>query len=176
MKLSLKNWRDYANISNLFLMHRRSEFLLRRHLHFHSGDSASHTSLRSIPPPCSTRISLRVCDSIPPVATFGLAGYDDLLRGCARRRAIKEGRVVHAHMIKSHFVTSVRLANRLLVMYVKGGSLEDARQVLDGMSQRDVISWTAMMSGYSQHGRSFDALEQLPRMLRTGNDECFLAF
>ncbi|KAG6530287.1 putative pentatricopeptide repeat-containing protein At3g13770, mitochondrial [Zingiber officinale] len=152
-------------------MHRRSQFILRRHLshlHFHSGESASHTFPRSIPPPCSTAISFRVCDSIPPMATFGLADYDDLLRGCTRRRAIKEGRVVHAHMIKSHFVTSVRLANRLLVMYVKGGSLEDARQVLDGMSQRDVISWTAMMSGYSQHGRSFEALEQLPRMLRTG--------
>ncbi|XP_042465086.1 putative pentatricopeptide repeat-containing protein At3g13770, mitochondrial [Zingiber officinale] len=152
-------------------MHRRSQFILRRHLshlHFHSGEPASHTFPRSIPPPCSTAISFRVCDSIPPMATFGLADYDDLLRGCTRRRAIKEGRVIHAHMIKSHFVTSVRLANRLLVMYVKGGSLEDARQVLDGMSQRDVISWTAMMSGYSQHGRSFEALEQLPRMLRTG--------
>ncbi|XP_074563299.1 putative pentatricopeptide repeat-containing protein At3g13770, mitochondrial isoform X2 [Curcuma longa] len=115
-------------------------------------------------------MSFRVCDSIPPVATFGLANYDDLLRGCTCRRAIKEGRIVHAHMIKCHIVTSVRLANRLLVMYVKGGSLEDARQVLDGMPQRDVISWTAMMSGYSQNGRSFEALEQLPRMLRTGQD------
>jgi pentatricopeptide repeat protein len=51
---------------------------------------------------------------------------------------------------------------------VRCAALEDARNVLDGMPERNVVSWTAMISGYSQNGRPEKALELFIKMLRDG--------
>ncbi|CAN8232459.1 unnamed protein product [Cochlearia groenlandica] len=51
-------------------------------------------------------------------------------------------------------------------MYAKCRSLEDAHKVFDEMPQRDFIIWTALISGYSQFGRSRDGLVLFNRMLR----------
>ncbi|KAF2615495.1 hypothetical protein F2Q70_00013474 [Brassica cretica] len=58
--------------------------------------------------------------------------------------------------------------NTLLNMYAKCGSLEEARKVFDKMLQRDFVTWTTLISGYSQHGRPKKALELFQRMLREG--------
>ncbi|KAK9929334.1 hypothetical protein M0R45_026436 [Rubus argutus] len=53
-------------------------------------------------------------------------------------------------------------------MYVKCGSLDDARKLFDEMPHTDLVTWTAMISGYSQHDRPVDALVLFPQMLRRG--------
>ncbi|CAN8290000.1 unnamed protein product [Cochlearia groenlandica] len=53
-------------------------------------------------------------------------------------------------------------------MYAKCGSLEDAHKVFDEMPQRDFVTWTTLISGYSQYGRCRDALVLFNRMLRHG--------
>lgn len=53
------------------------------------------------------------------------------------------------------------MTNHLINMYAKCGKLECAQKVLDGMPERNVVSWTAMISGYAQQGRA---------------DECFGVF
>ncbi|WOK95275.1 hypothetical protein Cni_G03982 [Canna indica] len=101
-------------------------------------------------------------------AQVGLAGYDALLSACIDRRALRAGQRVHAHMIKSRFLPAVYLATRLLIMYVKCGALDDARHMLEAMPERNIVSWTAMISGYSQNGRRSQALELFVEMLGTG--------
>ncbi|KAG1364237.1 putative pentatricopeptide repeat-containing protein, mitochondrial [Cocos nucifera] len=71
-------------------------------------------------------------------------------------------------MIKSRYLPPVYLGTRLVILYAKCDSLEDARNVLDGMPERNIVSWTAMISGYSQRGCHAEALELFIRMLRTG--------
>ncbi|XP_038983913.1 putative pentatricopeptide repeat-containing protein At3g13770, mitochondrial [Phoenix dactylifera] len=94
--------------------------------------------------------------------------YDSLITECLNQRALREGQRIHAHMIKSHYLPPVYLGTRLVIMYSKCDSLEDARNVLDGMPERNIVSWTALISGYSQRGRHAEALELFVRMLRTG--------
>jgi pentatricopeptide repeat protein len=110
-------------------------------------------------------------------ATSGLAvpgadarfhDYDAAVTSCVERRALREGRQVHAHMVIARYRPPVYLATRLVIMYVRCGALDDARNVLDGMPERNVVSWTAMISGYSQSGRHAEALELFVRMLRAG--------
>jgi pentatricopeptide repeat protein len=55
-------------------------------------------------------------------------------------------------MNESGFNLDVFLANKLMVLYAKCGSLMDARRVLDEMPVRNVASWTAMIQAYSKHG------------------------
>lgn len=42
-------------------------------------------------------------------------------------------------------------------MYAKSGCISDARAVFDGMDDRDVVAWTAMVCGYAKVGMMVDA-------------------
>ncbi|OVA18467.1 Pentatricopeptide repeat [Macleaya cordata] len=50
------------------------------------------------------------------------------------------------------------LQNHILNMYGKCGSLEDARKVFDTMLEKNLVSWTSMIAGYSQNRRERDAI------------------
>eukprot|EP01018_Ginkgo_biloba_P020216 Gb_20456 [translate_table: standard] len=94
--------------------------------------------------------------------------YASLLQGCANKKALQEGKSVHIHMTESGFKPDVFLGNTLVSMYVKCGSLVDARRVLDEMPERNVVSWTALIAAYARHGYSEKALTVFNQMQRTG--------
>ena len=98
-------------------------------------------------------------------------GYDTLLNECVNQRAIREGQRVHTHMIKTSYLPPIYLRNRLIILYCKCESLGDAREVLDEMPERNVVSWTAMISAYSQRGYASEALNLFVQMLRSGTPE-----
>lgn len=54
------------------------------------------------------------------------------------------------------------------MLYTKCDSLRDARHVFDEMPERNVVSWTAMISAYSQRGYASQALNLFVQMLRSG--------
>ncbi|KAF2307824.1 hypothetical protein GH714_032118 [Hevea brasiliensis] len=97
-------------------------------------------------------------------------GYNTLLNDCVNRKAIREGQRVHAHMIKTCYLPPPYLRTRLIVLYTKCDCLGDARHVFEEMPERNVVSWTAMISGYSQRGFGFEALHLFVRMLRSGTE------
>lgn len=94
--------------------------------------------------------------------------YDMLLDECVNQRAVREGQIVHAHMIKTCYLPPVYLGTRLIVLYAKCACLGDARKMLDEMTLRNVVSWTAMISAYSQRGYASEALNLFVQMLRSG--------
>ncbi|KAK2400640.1 Putative pentatricopeptide repeat-containing protein, mitochondrial [Trifolium repens] len=96
--------------------------------------------------------------------------YNQLLNECVNKRAFIEGQRVHAHMIKTRYLPSVFLRTRLIVLYTKCDSLGDARHVFDEMHERNVVSWTAMISAYSQRGYASHALNLFIQMLRSGTE------
>ncbi|KAI3772570.1 hypothetical protein L6452_03759 [Arctium lappa] len=96
--------------------------------------------------------------------------YDTLLNECVKHKSIRGGQRVHAHMIKTQYRPPLYLGTRLLVLYNKCDYLWDARQVFDEMPDRNVVSWTAMMSAYSKRGYASQALNLLVMMLRSGTE------
>lgn len=66
--------------------------------------------------------------------------------------ALMEGKRLHSYLLSNRLDMDVTLANALICMYGKCGNVVDARAIFNGMSERDVVSWTAMMSVYSQQG------------------------
>ncbi|XP_059667686.1 pentatricopeptide repeat-containing protein At3g53360, mitochondrial-like isoform X2 [Cornus florida] len=60
------------------------------------------------------------------------------------------------------------LQNRILIMYGKCGSLKDAQQIFDEMPERNVVSWTSVITGYSQNGRGNDAIKLYFKMRQSG--------
>lgn len=127
----------------------------------------------SLPPnPTNFKFNGHLKQALLEMAMQGLEmkfeGYDSLLNECVNQRAIREGQRVHSHMIKTRYQPPVYLRTRLIVLYTKCECLGDARRVLDEMPERNVVSWTAMMSGYSQRGYASEALSLFVEMLRSG--------
>lgn len=106
------------------------------------------------------------------MATLGLEAdfwrYDSLLNECINGRAYRDGQRVHSHIIKTRYDPPVYLGTRLVILYVKCDALEDARYVFEGMPERSIVSWTALISGYSRKGRHSEALRLFVRMMATG--------
>ncbi|XP_020106979.1 pentatricopeptide repeat-containing protein At2g03880, mitochondrial [Ananas comosus] len=89
-----------------------------------------------------------------------------VLRACTGMVLLEMGRQVHVHVLK--YESDLILNNALLDMYCKCGSLEDARGLFDRMLERDVISWSTMISGLAQNGRSIEALKLFESMKLLG--------
>eukprot|EP01018_Ginkgo_biloba_P039040 Gb_26816 [translate_table: standard] len=94
--------------------------------------------------------------------------YASLLTACTDMKALKEGKEVHNHMLESGINLPIFLGTKLVSMYVKCGSLEDAREVFDEMPKRNMFLWTAMIGGYARHGHSEEALTLYYQMQREG--------
>nr|GEV56724.1 protein root UVB sensitive 1, chloroplastic [Tanacetum cinerariifolium] len=63
--------------------------------------------------------------------------------------------LVHTHMTKTRKKhMSLSLVNRVLIMYVACGCLDNARNVFDEMSKKDFNSWAIMIARYADKGES----------------------
>lgn len=61
---------------------------------------------------------------------------------------IGTGGSLHSMAVKSGFGSDLHVDNTLLRMYAVFGVIKFARQVFDEMLQRDIVSWSSMMSAY----------------------------
>ncbi|KAI0504021.1 hypothetical protein KFK09_014968 [Dendrobium nobile] len=91
--------------------------------------------------------------------------YSQLLRSCTQLKKIEEGKLVHSHFLGSKFKSDIFFQNSIINFYCKCNSLDDARKAFEGMPLKDVVSWTALMSGYTQNDQPNEALALFPRMI-----------
>eukprot|EP01018_Ginkgo_biloba_P031676 Gb_31111 [translate_table: standard] len=94
--------------------------------------------------------------------------YASLLEDCINKKLLSEGKLVHAHMTEMGFKPDRFLGNTLVNMYAKCGSLVYARRVFDRMPERNVVSWTVMISAYDSRGHAEEALTLFSQMQQTG--------
>ncbi|OVA04883.1 Pentatricopeptide repeat [Macleaya cordata] len=111
--------------------------------------------------------ALQILDS-EPIVPLDPSLYSPILQLCIDSKAKKEGRLVHEHLLRNGFHSDLYLNTKLIIFYAKTGDVENARLMFDNMPQRSVVSWTAMISGYSQNGYSKEALEFFSVMHQSG--------
>ncbi|KAF7833438.1 pentatricopeptide repeat-containing protein [Senna tora] len=103
-------------------------------------------------------------------------GLFGLLRLSARYDDVELARAVHASVAKLEEDT--HLVNALIVAYLKLGLFSDAYNVFMGLACPDVVSYTALISGFSKSNREEAALELFFRMRNSGiepNEYTFVA-
>ena len=61
-------------------------------------------------------------------------------------------------MLRNRFESDVFVGTALIDMYAKCGSIKTARKLFDNMSNKNVVSWNAMIVGYGMHEYGEDAL------------------
>ncbi|KAI7983524.1 Pentatricopeptide repeat-containing protein [Camellia lanceoleosa] len=92
---------------------------------------------------------------------FVLKAFSDL-------RDLKRGQCVHNQIIKMGHFNDIYVQNSLLNVYASGGNMDLCRKVFDEMPQRDVVSWTVMITGYREAGKFDDALVAFEKMQYAG--------
>ncbi|KAF5930094.1 hypothetical protein HYC85_030967 [Camellia sinensis] len=97
----------------------------------------------------------------PNMFTFGSA-----VSAAANTANIKQGKQIHARIIKMGYDTETEASNVLITLYAKCGSLDDAKREFLEMPEKNEVSWNAMITGYSQHGCGRDAIELFEEMKR----------
>ncbi|KAL2458651.1 Tetratricopeptide repeat (TPR)-like superfamily protein [Abeliophyllum distichum] len=94
--------------------------------------------------------------------------YNQLLKRCTELGKLKEGQMIHSHFFNSKFNHYAVTYNTLINMYAKCDELDLARKVFDEMPERDMVSYTVLITGYSQNNESQKALELFLEMVRMG--------
>ncbi|KAF5810205.1 putative tetratricopeptide-like helical domain superfamily [Helianthus annuus] len=87
-----------------------------------------------------------------------------ILHQCSKTRSFRHGFSLHDIAIKMCFISNIIISNHVLNTYAKCGKIEYARQVFDEMSERNVVSWSAMIYGYDQAGRALNAVQLFSQM------------
>ncbi|KAF8397861.1 hypothetical protein HHK36_016786 [Tetracentron sinense] len=94
--------------------------------------------------------------------------FSRLLRLFGDSGYILEGRMIHGKIITSGFLPDVYSNNHLISMYVKFERFNDARTLLARMPERNFVSWTVLISGYSRMGFAEEALDCFRLMVVEG--------
>ncbi|CAN6447404.1 unnamed protein product [Victoria cruziana] len=106
---------------------------------------------------------MRNCSMEPDEFTYG-----SILKACAALSSLNLGMEIHSCIIKSAFGSDLFLCGALIDMYYKCGSVKDAHMIHDRIGKQSLVSWNAIISGFSQQKQSEEALTFFCKMLETG--------
>ncbi|XWS25998.1 hypothetical protein CRYUN_Cryun27aG0116000 [Craigia yunnanensis] len=91
-----------------------------------------------------------------------------VLKACARLLDFQLGIRIHALVVKLGFDHDVFVKTTLLCLYAKCGYFDYALKVFDDIPQKNVISWTAMISGFIDVGRYREAVDMFSKLIDMG--------
>ncbi|CAM8913299.1 unnamed protein product [Rhodiola kirilowii] len=91
-----------------------------------------------------------------------------LIKSAASLSSLRLGMIMHSNVITLGLQLDRYIANSLINMYVKCGSLLYAVQLFDELVGKDVTLWNSMISGYFGYGRFHEGMTQFWKMLLCG--------
>lgn len=106
------------------------------------------------------------------------ATYAALLQSAGNRDSLKDGKLVHDHIVVNNFAKDMALSGLIIQMYRRCKSVEGAREWFDKIEKKNIYMWQCMLETYAQYGRINEALElfyQIHRQERLLEKEPYLA-
>ena len=102
----------------------------------------------------------------------------ELMKSCGRRKDLIKARKIHTYIHEKKLHNNdIHVNNALITMYAKCGALTKAQEVFDELYIKDVVSWTTLITGYSQirkHGIAFHLFNKMRSMGIAPNPVTFL--
>ncbi|XP_050378177.1 pentatricopeptide repeat-containing protein At1g08070, chloroplastic-like [Argentina anserina] len=102
-------------------------------------------------------------------------GFDEVtlisvLTACGRVANLELGEWIGEYVRANGLKGNIAMVTTLVDMYAKCGRVDKARRIFDRMDRRDVVSWSAMISGYSQANRCREAIDLFHDMQKANVD------
>ncbi|MCO5572027.1 hypothetical protein L7F22_025778 [Adiantum nelumboides] len=92
---------------------------------------------------------------------FTLVG---VIGACGNLKDLTQGRAIHARLKKRNLHSDSVVGTALVHMYAKCGMLKEAFHAFNEIGEPDAVSFTAMISAYTQNGQAQAALEMYQGM------------
>ncbi|EFJ17061.1 hypothetical protein SELMODRAFT_228785 [Selaginella moellendorffii] len=117
-------------------------------------------------------------DQMPNDPAPNAVSFTTAIGACSALGWIEKGAAIHARLAGTGLETDVGLATALVNMYGKRGLFDMATKVFESMTAKTVVTWSALIAAYAQHGHAEEAFDLYRRMMREGskpNEVTFLS-
>ncbi|CAH8279856.1 unnamed protein product [Arabidopsis lyrata] len=101
-----------------------------------------------------------------------------VLSACADLGSLELGERICSYVDHRGMNRAVSLNNAVIDMYAKSGNITKALEVFESVNERNVVTWTTIITGLATHGHGAEALVMFDRMVKAGvkpNDVTFIA-
>ncbi|GER25599.1 pentatricopeptide repeat-containing family protein [Striga asiatica] len=94
--------------------------------------------------------------------------YPFIFKSCGNISALRMGETVHSEVVKSGLRADFHVVHSLITMYSRCREMDCARNLFYEMTDRDMVSWNSIISGYSRLGFARKAVEMFGEMRNDG--------
>ncbi|XP_073014834.1 putative pentatricopeptide repeat-containing protein At3g47840 [Primulina eburnea] len=91
-----------------------------------------------------------------------------VLSVCGSMSILDQGRQLHANVLTTGLDKTALVQSSLINMYSKCGSIGEAVKIFNLAENDDIVSWTAMINGYAEHGCSQEAIDLFEKISIVG--------
>ncbi|CAL4900421.1 unnamed protein product [Urochloa decumbens] len=91
-----------------------------------------------------------------------------VLRACTQSRAVHFGEQVHDTALKLGLDVNIYVGTALINLYARVACMDAAMRVFHALPAKNPVTWTAVITGYSQIGQSGLALDLFQKMVVQG--------
>ncbi|CAK7325644.1 unnamed protein product [Dovyalis caffra] len=86
------------------------------------------------------------------------------LSACAEASSLKLGKSMHCRAVKANTDLDISVGTALVSMYAKCGFFALALTIFNRMPCKDVVTWNAMINGYTQVGEPYPAMQMFHKL------------
>ena len=94
--------------------------------------------------------------------------FVNVLRACHYPEFLEKGKVIHTNIVQRGFDSVLTINTALISMYGKCGALEETHYVFDGVEEKNLVLWTAIITAYTQQGYGEEAIQLFKEMRLEG--------
>ncbi|KAG8663022.1 pentatricopeptide repeat-containing protein At1g11290, chloroplastic [Manihot esculenta] len=98
------------------------------------------------------------------------------LVGCSHLEPRELGAQVHGLSVKAGFGYNVVVGTALIDMYSKCGNVNDSRRVFDHMVDKNVVTWTCLVTAYAHNEQPDEAIMLFIEMTRLGLEPNYVTY
>ncbi|XP_054787483.1 pentatricopeptide repeat-containing protein At4g15720 isoform X2 [Prosopis cineraria] len=102
--------------------------------------------------------------------------FATVINACSLLANLRVGRSIHSLILVMGFGSNLVVCSSLIDMYGKCNKVDQARIIFDSMHHRNIVSWTSMITAYSQNALGHYALQLTKEYnnLRLGSPNHFM--
>ncbi|KAK6941845.1 E motif [Dillenia turbinata] len=93
--------------------------------------------------------------------------FTNIISVCKENTLLEVGRQLQGLAMKYGFVSETSVRNAIITMYGKHGLVEDMEKMFQAISEKNLVSWTALLSGYVRNNYAIKALSYFVEMLNS---------